>query len=167
MKTPIRTLCIMGLMTALCMVLGYLERLVSLDFIAPGIRLGLANSLALVLIDRKKPFYALGINLARILLSALLFGSIVSLAFSLAGGIAAWGIMLLLSRFKSVSIIGMSIAGGAVHNLLQLTVAILLLGKAVIFYAPVLLTAGAVSGALIGYLALFLAKKSRNIIIIN
>ena len=75
--------------------------------------------------------------------------------------------MLLLSRFKSVSIIGMSIAGGAVHNLLQLTVAILLLGKAVIFYAPVLLTAGAVSGALIGYLALFLAKKSRNIIIIN
>ena len=167
MKTPIRTLCIMGLMTALCMVLGYLERLVSLDFIAPGIRLGLANSLALVLIDRKKPFYALGINLARILLSALLFGSIVSLAFSLAGGIAAWGLMLLLSRFKGVSIIGMSIAGGTVHNLLQLAVAILLLGKAVIFYAPVLLTAGAVSGALIGYLVFFLAKKSRNIIIIN
>lgn len=157
----------MGLMTALCMVLGYIERLVSLDFIAPGIRLGLANSLALVLIDRKKPFYALGINLARILLSALLFGSIVSLAFSLAGGISAWGIMLLLSRFKSVSIIGMSVAGGTVHNLLQLAVAILLLGKAVIFYAPILLTAGAVSGALIGYLALFLAKKSRNIIIIN
>ena len=157
----------MGLMTALCMVLGYLERLVSLDFIAPGIRLGLANSLALVLIDRKKPFYALGINLARILLSTLLFGSIVSLAFSLAGGIAAWGLMLLLSRFKGVSIIGMSITGGTVHNLLQLAVAILLLGKAVIFYTPVLLTAGAVSGALIGYLAMFLAKKSRNIIIIN
>lgn len=154
-----KRVCTLGLLAALCMVLGYLERLVSLSFIAPGVRLGLANAAALLLIAKGDAKGALGVNITRILLSALLFGNPVSLAFSLSGGIASWCVMRAVSRCKSVSIVGMSIAGGAVHNLFQLFVALMVVGRAVLGFAPLLLLAGAVSGALIGALGRIIFKK--------
>lgn len=154
-----KRICTLGLLAALCMVLGYLERLVSLSFIAPGVRLGLANSAALLLIAKGDAKGAFGVNITRILLSALLFGNPVSLCFSLAGGVASWGVMSALSHCKSVSVMGMSIAGGAVHNLFQMLVALAVVGYAVLSYTPLLLLAGAVSGALIGTLGTIIFKK--------
>lgn len=154
-----KRICTLGLLTALCMVLGYLERLVSLSFIAPGVRLGLANSVALLLIAARDFKGALAVNITRIVLSAILFGSPVSIAFSLGGGIASWCVMSCLSRCKTVSIIGMGIAGGAVHNLLQAAVALVVVGTGVTLYIPLLLTAGALSGAFIGALGTIIFKK--------
>lgn len=154
-----KRICTLGLLAALCMVFGYFERLVSLSFIAPGVRLGLANATALLLIAKGDRKGALGVNITRILLSALLFGNPVSLFFSLSGGLAAWILMSLLSKSKNIGVIGLSIAGGTVHNLFQLIVALVVVGKAVLFYMPFLLAAGAVSGALIGFLGSLIFKK--------
>lgn len=154
-----KRICTLGMLAALSMVLGYLEGLVSLSFIAPGVRLGLANAVALLLIALGDLKGALGVNITRILLSALLFGNPVSCAFSLAGGLTSWAVMALLSKSKNISVIGISIAGGTVHNIFQLLVAVIVVGGAVLNYMPLLLLAGAVSGSLIGFLGTIIFKK--------
>ena len=158
-KLTAKKLCLYGILTALCIVFGYLESLVSLDFIAPGVKLGLSNAVALLLITKKDLKGAFAVNIARILLCALLFGSPVSLAFSLAGGIASVVFTFLLSKVKSVSVIGLSIAGGVIHNIFQLFVAMIIVGIGAVFYIPVLCITGALSGALIGILCSVLLNK--------
>lgn len=158
-KLTAKKLCLYGIFTALCIVFGYLESLVSLDFIAPGVKLGLSNAVALLLITVKDFKGAFAVNIARILLCALLFGSPVSLAFSLAGGIASVIFTFLLSKVKSVSVVGLSIAGGVIHNIFQLFVAMIIVGIGAVFYVPVLCITGALSGALIGILCSILLNK--------
>lgn len=150
-----------GILTSLALILGFLESLFSLSFIAPGIKLGLANSIALLLLCFKDFKGAILVNITRILLSALLFSSPFSLVFSLTAGVLSVVIMRLLSGIKSVSVIGFSIAGAAVHNLVQLTVASLLFGRAVWWYLPFLLVSAIIGGGIIGTLSLIIFKKMK------
>lgn len=148
-----------GILTSLALIFGYIESLFSLSFIAPGIKLGLANSVALILLCFKDFKGAVLVNITRILLSALLFSSPFSLVFSLTAGILSAVIMRLLSGIKGVSVIGFSISGAAVHNLVQLTVASLLFGRAVWYYLPFLLVSALLSGGIIGILSSIIFKK--------
>ena len=148
-----------GILTGLALIFGYIESLFSLSFIAPGIKLGLANSVALLLLCFREFKGALLVNITRILLSALLFSTPFSLVFSLTAGIISVVIMGLLSGFKSVSPIGFSIAGAAVHNLVQLTVASIIFGRAVWYYLPFLLVSALISGGIIGALSLIIFKR--------
>ena len=148
-----------GILTSLALIFGYIESLFSLSFIAPGIKLGLANSVALILLCFKDFKGAVLVNITRILLSALLFSSPFSLIFSLTAGILSVVIMRLLSGIKGVSVVGFSISGAAVHNLVQLTVASLLFGRAVWYYLPFLLVSALLSGGIIGILSSIIFKK--------
>ena len=148
-----------GILTGLALIFGYIESLFSLSFIAPGIKLGLANSVALLLLCFREFKGALLVNITRILLSALLFSTPFSLVFSLTAGIISVVIMKLLSGIKSVSVVGFSIAGAAVHNLVQLTVASIIFGRAVWYYLPFLLVSALISGGIIGALSLIIFKR--------
>lgn len=148
-----------GILTGLALIFGYIESLFSLSFIAPGIKLGLANSVALLLLCFKDFKGALLVNITRILLSALLFSTPFSLVFSLTAGIISVVIMKRLSGIKSVSVVGFSIAGAAVHNLIQLTVASIIFGRAVWYYLPFLLVSALISGGIIGALSLIIFKR--------
>ena len=142
-----------GILTSLALIFGYIESLFPLSFIAPGVKLGLANSVALILLCYGDFRGAILVNITRILLSALLFSSPFSLIFSLTAGILSVVIMRLLSGIKGVSVVGFSISGAAVHNLVQLTVASLLFGRAVWYYLPFLLVSALLSGGIIGILS--------------
>ena len=148
-----------GILTSLALIFGYIESLFSLSFIAPGVKLGLANSVALILLCYGDFRGAILVNITRILLSALLFSSPFSLVFSLTAGVLSVVIMRLLSGIKGVSVIGFSISGAAVHNLVQLTVASLLFGRAVWYYLPFLLVSALLSGGIIGILSSIIFKK--------
>ena len=148
-----------GILTSLALIFGYIESLFSLSFIAPGIKLGIANSVALLLLCFKDFKGALLVNITRILLSALLFSSPFSLFFSLTAGIISVVIMKPLSGIKSVSVVGFSIAGATVHNLVQLTVASIIFGRAVWYYLPFLLVSALISGGIIGALSLIIFKR--------
>ena len=148
-----------GILTSLALIFGYIESLFSLSFIAPGIKLGIANSVALLLVCFKDFKGALLVNITRILLSALLFSSPFSLFFSLTAGIISVVIMKPLSGIKSVSVVGFSIAGATVHNLVQLTVASIIFGRAVWYYLPFLLVSALISGGIIGALSLIIFKR--------
>ena len=60
-------------------------------------------------------------------------------------------VMLLLKRIKGFSMIGVSIAGGVSHNIGQIAVAMCVLENTkLVYYLPVLMIAGTITGILIG-----------------
>ena len=148
-----------GILAALCLIFGYLESLFSLSFIAPGVKLGLANSIALLLLCYGDFKGALSVNIIRILLTAILFGTPFSLLFSFTAGIISLLAMRIFMNAKSVSAIGFSVLGAAVHNTVQITVASLIFGGAVWYYWPVLLISSIATGSVVGIIVLIILKK--------
>ena len=139
-----------ALLTALAMVLSWLESMLPLPAAAPGMKLGLTNLVVLFALYRMGPRPAAAISLVRVLLVSMTFGNAYSFAYSLAGAAVSLAVMLALKRTGRFSILGVSIAGGVGHNLGQILVAAAVLGDAVIWYLPVLLVSGVAAGAAIG-----------------
>ncbi len=159
-----KTVALWGVLVSLGLVLGYIEHLVPLPIGIYGIKLGLSNLVTLVALYTLGAHAAIYINLMRIFLSSLLFGNTVSLAYSLAGGIAAVIIMILAKKFWKFGTVGVSVLGGVTHNVAQLAVAVFMVENLKIaFYLPVLLAAGAVTGFIIGTCAIPIIKNRQKI----
>lgn len=142
--------CLMGL----AMIFSYVESLIPLNFGIPGVKLGLANLVVVAGLAFMPPLQILAVLISRICLTGILFGNVLSLAYSLAGGLLSFLAMLLLKRVRGFSMIGFSIAGGVAHNVGQLLTAMVILGNVHLgWYFPPLLAAGVVAGGLIGMLA--------------
>lgn len=154
-----KRICTLSLLTAVCIVLGWVESMISLSYIAPAVKLGLANSVCLLLILKGDIKGAFLVNITRILLSALLFSTPFALVFSLSAGIISLTVMALLSKFKWFSIVGFSIVGAVIHNAVQILVAVLYFGSAVLWYFPILLLSAVISGTIIGVLCQIISKK--------
>lgn len=149
-----------GVLTALALIFSYIEFLVPLPIAIPGIKLGLANIVCLVCLYALGERYAFLINVTRIALAALLFGSVFSALYALAGGIVSFAVMALLKRTKTFSVCGVSMTGGVFHNLAQLAVAGFLVESAQVFYYfPVLLLSGMATGIGIGILATLILRS--------
>ncbi len=143
-----------AMLTALAMIFGYVEALIPFGFGIPGIKLGLANLVIVLALYLLPVYQAAAIQVMRIALTSFLFGSLSMMLYSLAGGMLSLLVMGLMRKTKGFSIVGVSIAGGVSHNLGQLTVAVLVVQNLkVAFYFPALITAGLVTGGLIGMVA--------------
>ncbi|MDD7268123.1 MAG: Gx transporter family protein [Lachnospiraceae bacterium] len=140
-----------GLLTALAFIFSYLESLLPVPLPVPGVKLGLANLVVLVALYIPGAKEAFALFIVRILLVGFTFGSPSTLLFSLAGGLLSFVVMWLLSRFEGFSIIGVSVAGGIMHNVGQLlTAAVVVKSGSLLYYMPVLLIAGVLTGLAIG-----------------
>ena len=107
---------------------------------------------------------ALLLSIVRIMLSGFLFGNLSSILYSIAGGVLSLGIMTLLKKQGSFSVIGVSVAGGVSHNVGQLIVAMLVVETYQVgYYFPVLLVAGVLTGLGIGVVSQEVLKRIRNI----
>ncbi len=150
-----------GLMIALAFIFSYVETLLPVVGI-PGVKLGLANLVVLVTLVLLRPRDALAISCLRILLVGFTFGSPASMLYSLAGGLVSLGVMILCRRTEKFSLLGVSIAGGVSHNLAQLAVAAAVLRTPqIVWYLPILLLSGLLTGALIGVVARLCLPKLR------
>ena len=149
-----------AMLSCLALIFSYIEFLIPIDLGMPGIKLGLANLLIIIALYGLKWKYALAINIVRIILSGLLFSGVFGVIYSLAGGLLSFLVMAVLKRSGKFSIVGVSMAGGAFHNLGQIIIAALLVSNAKIFYYfPVLLFSGIATGIIIGFFAYYLAVK--------
>ena len=161
--TPGRRVALDGILVALAMIFSYMETFIPFNFGVPCIKLGLANLVVLLGLTFLPAVDVLLISLVRIFLSSLLFGNVMSLWYSLAGGLLSFAAMYLLSRRDDVSLIGMSMTGGVLHNVGQvITAAIVVRTLQLTGYLPVLLVAGLVTGAIIGTLAKLLMPRVQN-----
>ena len=158
-NTPAKIIAYCGMLTALAMIFSYVESLIPISFGVPGIKLGLANLVVLNGLYILRPREVLAVSVSRILLMGFLFGSGMSILYSLGGGLLSFAVMVLLLRTKLFSRIGVSVAGAVAHNAGQLLVAALVLRSgALIAYAPALLISGAVTGGAIGLLSEMVTK---------
>ncbi len=140
-----------GVLTALAMILSFVESQLPVLIAIPGIKLGLTNIVVLFALYGMDYKAAAFINLVRIVLVGILFGTILSFGFSLAGGILSFLTMSLLKRTDKFSIIAVSAAGGVAHNIGQILVAMIVLNtRAIALYLPILWISGIISGILIG-----------------
>ncbi len=145
-----KKLVLAAVLTALALALSLVDSVISsaLPFL-PGAKLGLANIVSLYALYSLGLPYTLLICVARCALTALFSGNVTMLAFSLAGGLASIFVMFALKRFLSV--IKTSVAGGITHNILQVGVAALITSTPqTVYYLPLLIAAGAVSGFVMG-----------------
>ena len=152
MQRPAKKIALLGLCTAVAMVLAYAELLLPPLFTAvPGIKLGLPNIAIILVHYRVGAKEAALVSLVRMTAISMLFGTPVTFLYSLAGGILSLGAMTLLKKTDLFSTVGVSVAGGVLHNVGQILMAMLLLGTAELgYYLVVLAVTGTISGILIG-----------------
>ena len=145
----IRKTAYMGLFLAVAMICSYIETLIPFSVGIPGIKLGLANIVVVLMLYAVGTKEALLVSVLRIVLVGILFGNAFSILYSLSGGILSFLVMVLLKKTEKFSCISVSITGGISHNIGQIIVAAWIVNSYnVFFYVPVLLFAGLVTGLL-------------------
>lgn len=143
-----------SILVALALILSYVEVLIPINFGIPGVKLGMANLVIVIGLYFLNTSQVFIILIVRIVLVSFLFGNMSAMLYSLAGGIVSFVIMILIRKIKGFSIVGVSIAGGVAHNIGQLIVASLVVENLkLIYYLPVLMIAGTLTGMLIGIIA--------------
>ena len=154
-----------GLFLALALVASYLERLIPINLGIPGVKMGLANIVTMVMLYCVGWKEAILISLVRILLSGILFGSGFAMVYSAAGAALSILVMILLKKTNLFGCLGVSVAGGVFHNVGQILVAIAVLETTSLgYYLPVLIISGLAAGILVGMLSGWLIKRLEPVI---
>ena len=150
----------LALLTGVSMILFLVEAQIPPLVPVPGVKLGLPNIAVVFALYRLRTRTASAISLLRVALAALLFGSVLSLAYSAAGAVCSFAVMWLLRRSGRFGCTGVSVAGAVVHNLAQIAAAALLLETASLtWYIPVLCLSGTIAGVCIGLLSALLIER--------
>jgi heptaprenyl diphosphate synthase len=152
-----------SLLVAQGVVIGLVENMIPYPFaFAPGAKLGLANLItiiALFTMPKKDSFLLIWL---RLILTTLLGGTVSTFLYSMSGLLLSYFGMLLVKQLgpKRVSIIGISAAGGFLHNVGQLVTASWIAQSwSVMLYLPVLSFFGILSGIAIGIAANYLLQR--------
>ena len=148
----------------MAIVLSYVEMLLPPIYAAvPGIKIGLANIVSVILLYTFTVKEAAVVTIIRVITVALIFGNVMTLAYSIAGAALSIIIMWLLEKTNLFSTVGVSIAGGVSHNLGQILIAMLVTATAEIGYYMIFLSiSGIISGTLIGISGALVIKYIKN-----
>ena len=145
-----KKIALLSLFCAVAMIMSYIEALVPLP-LPFGIKVGLPNVLIVFILYRFGAKEAFIVSIIRVLLVSLLFGSVMTLAYSLAGAVLSITLMTLLKATKWFTTIGVSVSGGIIHNTGQIIVACLIMDTVQISSVlPLLTITGTIAGILVG-----------------
>lgn len=145
----------LAIMLAISIVLSIVESMLPVIPV-PGVKLGLANVVTLLIMFLYGEKDAFTILLLRIILVGLLRGNIFSVTFflSLSGGMVAYGFMVLFKQLKVFSMVGISIMGSFGHSVGQIAMAIFLIERSeLIYYFPYILVLSVITGVFTGLIA--------------
>ncbi|MDD5748964.1 MAG: Gx transporter family protein [Actinomycetota bacterium] len=157
----------LALLVAVGLSLSIVESTLPPLFPIPGAKLGLANIATVITLVLFDPLMAFEVTIFRTILGGLLRGSIVGLFLSFSGGIVSTLIMvlILIAAKKYVSVIGLSIAGAAAHNITQLAAAFLFVRHASLFvYLPYMLLVSIPTGLFVGFCSTRLSSSLKAIV---
>lgn len=160
MKT--KKLTTMALLVSVAMVLSWIESQIPPFVAIPGVKVGLANIAVVFALYRFGWKEAIGISLVRVFAVSMLFGTAVSLAYSVAGAAVSLLGMVLLKKSGLFSNVAVSVAGGVLHNVGQIGMACILLETNVLkYYLPFLILSGVIAGVAIGLISAVMVKRVR------
>ena len=153
-----------GILVALAFIASYIEVLIPFNFHVPGMKLGLANIVVLSALYMGGAEAGITVSLIRIILVGLTFGNPYSAIYGLSGGILSFITMFLLKQTDFFGVLGVSMAGGVMHNLGQLLCAMVLLRLPAVFsYMSYLMFIGIITGGLIGLVVEEILKRVKKV----
>ncbi len=124
----------------------------------PGVKLGLANIITLIVLYLYGIREASTVLIIRILLGSMFSGQVVSLLYSLSGGLMCLLVMILLMKIVGKEGVWFVSVGGAIaHNIGQIIIAMILFQTtSVLYYLPVLILSGVITGVFTGMLSKYM-----------
>lgn len=153
-----------GLFTALALIFSYVETFIPFHIGIPGVKLGLANAVIVIALYKMdiKQVYLLSVT--RVVLAGFMFGNLFSIIYSLAGGLLSLTVMWGLKKNEGFSVVGISVAGGVMHNVGQLIIAMIVVESMnLMYYIPILMFSGLFTGIVIGITSNEMLKRLRSI----
>ncbi len=152
----VQKMALLGVLTAGAIVIAILESFIPSIGI-PGVKLGLANIVILVILYELGILEAVIVNILRVIVVGLVRGTFLGMGFlmSLTGAVFSLGIMILFYLLiKKFSIIGVSVIGSVFHVAGQILIAMLYLGTAyIVLYLPIIAISAIITGAFVGIIA--------------
>lgn len=158
MKT--KRVAFLGMCIALSMILSFVESQIPPLMAVPGVKVGLPNIVMVFMLYKIGAKETAIVSILRVILVGILFGTPLSMIYSLVGAALSLIGMILLKKTNLFAPITVSVAGGILHNIGQIATACLVMETAQIaYYLPVLLISGTVAGILIGLTAAMILKR--------
>lgn len=156
MNSLSRKVAFYGIFTALAIIISYFERFIPMPIPVPGIKLGLANVVVLIILYSLGNKAAFGVSMIRVFIAGFLFSGMTGILYSLSGGILSFCTMAAAKKTKLFSPIGVSVVGGVFHNMGQIVVAALVVSNyKLLYYVPVLVVMGVIAGVVTGVIAYY------------
>ena len=158
MKT--RKIATLALAIALAMILSFVESQIPAFVAIPGVKVGLANIAVVFVLYKLGWKEAVLISLVRVVMVSMLFGTLVSLFYSVAGAVLSLTGMVLLKKTGLFSTVAVSVTGGVLHNVGQILMACLLLEtNVIVYYLPFLILSGVIAGVVIGVVSAIMVDR--------
>ncbi len=158
MKT--KRVAFLGMCIALSMILSFVESQIPPLMAVPGVKVGLPNIVMVFMLYKIGAKETAIVSILRVILVGILFGTPLSMIYSLVGAALSLIGMILLKKTNLFAPITVSVAGGILHNIGQIATACLVMETAQIaYYLPVLLISGTIAGILIGLTAAMILKR--------
>ena len=145
---------IIAMLLTLAIIVNYMESFIPV-FI-PGVRLGLANVIILIMLYEFRIYEAFSVDILRIFVVSLIRGTLFApvLFMSLAGGMLSFIIMLIFSKIRIFSSVGTSAMGAISHTIGQIIALIIITSTVqVINYIPIIGLISIATGILSGFVA--------------
>ena len=160
MKQNTRKLTALALTISFALILSYIESRIPAFVAIPGIKIGLANIAVIFTLDKFGAKEAVLISILRILLVSMMFGSPVSMIYSIAGAVLSLGSMIILKRLTQLREVAISVVGGVMHNVGQIATASLMIStNIIIYYLPFLILSGTIAGIAVGVASALLIRR--------
>lgn len=160
MKYSTKKITTLALSVSLALIFSFIESRIPAFVAIPGIKVGLANIAVIFTLYKLGIKEAIAVSLVRVFLVSILFGSPVSLIYSISGATLSLLTMILLKKLTPLSEISISVSGAVMHNVGQIIAASFMLAtNVVVYYLPFLILSGVLAGIAVGVVSALLIKK--------
>lgn len=150
----------LAFVVAFAMILSFVESRIPAFVAIPGIKVGLANIAVIFTLYKLGVKEAITVSIVRVLLISMLFGSAVSLIYSISGAVLSLLTMIVLKKLTPLNEVTISVTGGVMHNVGQIAAASFMLStNVVVYYLPFLLVSGTIAGVVVGIASAILIKR--------
>lgn len=150
----VKKIVLIGILSSLAIVLGYLEQMIPLPVSFPGVKLGLSNIcviLALYVSGSKSAFM---VSLIKSFVCGILFWGAGGMFYGVSGAILSFIIMSVIKKYELLGVVGVSVAGAVFHNIGQLIALFIMSGSfSFIYYLSVLGIAAVITGTVTGIIS--------------
>ena len=156
----VKKLTSLALTITFALILSYIESKIPPLVAIPGIKVGLANIAVIFTLYKFGIKEAITVSLIRVLLVSMMFGTGVSLVYSISGAILSLSVMIVLKKITPLREVAVSVCGGVMHNVGQIAAASFMLStNVVVYYLPFLLLSGTLAGVAVGIVSATLVQK--------